>query len=459
MMKQLLAFIILFLSIAPAYAGEAPKLTKSERGIIQEILKSKAIKDALLITKVADDDGDEKKVVKAKLRYLIHLNQKGWPVKYATIKNQYLYLKRINVIWSLEGLQDARALSLDELMAEREDTSYFLTGLAFHNGDVEAKFNELKEKDAVDADDIEFFTKAIRFRKQLRGSNGLIQTFYGGVRRFFSVTFSPNGKFVAASDNHKKISVWRVGRENSSPVYSIQTFGGYICSMQFLPKGERILALTNQGEVQEWNLKKPTEIKERSIPGISESHWYMSISGNRKRFTLARSTNLSFPIYEVNNQGDLFLAGITKGIWGIKVIKSIALSNEGKHIAVGYGLFGSGIVHVMSTEMGRAGSALHHNFAVKGFVTALAFSPDNKYLAVASKINIRIFNLKTKKPVQIFTGHTKEITSLAYSHDGKLLGSASEDSTVKVWKVKESVNPDIRLLSLEMPSKIKKGKN
>jgi WD40 repeat protein len=45
----------------------------------------------------------------------------------------------------------------------------------------------------------------------------------------------------------------------------------------------------------------------------------------------------------------------------------------------------------------------------------------------------------TGKTVQQFEGHRGDITSLAFSADGRRLASASADSTVLVWDVPSAV--------------------
>ncbi|KAG9234358.1 hypothetical protein BJ875DRAFT_401290 [Amylocarpus encephaloides] len=59
-----------------------------------------------------------------------------------------------------------------------------------------------------------------------------------------------------------------------------------------------------------------------------------------------------------------------------------------------------------------------------GFVMSVAFSHDSKLLASAS-------DDKTVK--QTLEGHSQGVMSVAFSHDSKLLASASDDKTVKVW--------------------------
>lgn len=67
-------------------------------------------------------------------------------------------------------------------------------------------------------------------------------------------------------------------------------------------------------------------------------------------------------------------------------------------------------------------------------VTAVAFSPDDAFLASASADRtVRLWNLNTGMIQAILTGHTDGVTAVAFSRDGKRVATASADKTVKVW--------------------------
>ena len=67
-------------------------------------------------------------------------------------------------------------------------------------------------------------------------------------------------------------------------------------------------------------------------------------------------------------------------------------------------------------------------------VTAVAFSQDGSLLASASEdLTVRLWNPATGQEVQKLEGHTESVTAVAFSQDGSLLASASEDLTVRLW--------------------------
>ncbi len=86
--------------------------------------------------------------------------------------------------------------------------------------------------------------------------------------------------------------------------------------------------------------------------------------------------------------------------------------------------------HLPDGATGRLGKG-----AITRNAKALVFSPDGQYLAVAGAIGIWIYDVYTARELALFSGHTSEVTSLAFSPDGATLASGSMDGTAKLWDV------------------------
>ena len=67
-------------------------------------------------------------------------------------------------------------------------------------------------------------------------------------------------------------------------------------------------------------------------------------------------------------------------------------------------------------------------------MTGVAFSPDGTLLATASDDRTaRIWDTATGRARTTLTGHNGPVTGVAFSPDGTLLATASDDHTARIW--------------------------
>jgi WD40 repeat protein len=71
-----------------------------------------------------------------------------------------------------------------------------------------------------------------------------------------------------------------------------------------------------------------------------------------------------------------------------------------------------------------------------GPVTAVAFSPDDRWIASASTDHtIRLWDAATGKHVRTLAGHSAGVVAIAFSPDGKTLASVGNDESLRIWDV------------------------
>ena len=69
------------------------------------------------------------------------------------------------------------------------------------------------------------------------------------------------------------------------------------------------------------------------------------------------------------------------------------------------------------------------------YLSAVAFSPDGKIIASGSNDRtVRLWNTDTGKELHVCSGHADQVCDVAFTPDGKTVASASWDGTVRLWE-------------------------
>jgi WD40 repeat protein len=70
---------------------------------------------------------------------------------------------------------------------------------------------------------------------------------------------------------------------------------------------------------------------------------------------------------------------------------------------------------------------------LRSVLQGMAFSPDGTKLAVAGGTDVFTFNVRDRVPRSTIRVHENEVAAVAYSPNGQLLATASQDGSVRLW--------------------------
>lgn len=112
---------------------------------------------------------------------------------------------------------------------------------------------------------------------------------------------------------------------------------------------------------------------------------------------------------------------------------ALAYSPDGRYLAsAGW----ASTIHLWDVETKRLVQRLDDHL---GFVRDLEFSPDGRHLAsVGEDRSLRLWHVETGHPVAAFHGHAQYTYFLAWHPGGSLLASGGGDNAIKLWDVEKS---------------------
>jgi WD40 repeat protein len=223
-----------------------------------------------------------------------------------------------------------------------------------------------------------------------------------GVHRF---AFSPDGKILVTGGQDKVIHVWEVA--TGKELRSLRGHQDEVEKLLFSPDGRILTSVGCTVEV----FKQADRIS-RIWHSNNTVHVWDFASGKEIR-------QLVVPREEATSKRGKYANGII----------GMAFTHDGHTLAtVLYPATGKAI----RTWDIRSGKELRH-FGPLLSSALLAFSPDDKILATADSNMIRFWDPRSGRELALTQGHQRPIRGLAVSPDGRVVASAGEDGTVRLW--------------------------
>ena len=231
--------------------------------------------------------------------------------------------------------------------------------------------------------------------------------------RLACVRFSPDGKLVAATDQHGPL-VLNVATGQS---WSCRRRPGDVRSLAYSSDGRR-LASARGNVIELWDTAMPEnpELLEGRTALVESVAFHPSepllaaghIDGTVRLWNLSTRTSRTLNGHE-------------------RSVIALAFHPDGKTLATGS--FDKS-VRLWDVATGQSVESL----TAEGPVRSVAFSPDGHTLAAANHTTtIELWNTATREKTASLAGHAGPVLSIAFAPDGKTLVSAGSDGALRWW--------------------------
>ncbi|MCC5603274.1 nSTAND1 domain-containing NTPase [Nostoc favosum] len=254
----------------------------------------------------------------------------------------------------------------------------------------------------------ETLVQAINF---VREKNRLVE--HDGMLE--SVSFSPDGKFIATASRDRTVKIWSLdGKKQSMELQEPQGEG--FNSVAFSPDGTLMATGSWDKTAKIWSRGGKLL---HTLMGHKKAVLEVAFSPDSQLLATASWDN-TVKIWSQDGK-------LLHTLQGHKdKVNSVTFSPDGKLIAtVGW----DKTLRLWNLD----GKELQIFTGHQDMIWSVSFSPDKKQIATASgDRTVKIWNLEGKE-LQTLIGHQNGVNSVTFSPDGKLIATASGDKTVKLW--------------------------
>ncbi len=256
-----------------------------------------------------------------------------------------------------------------------------------------------------------------------------------------ALTFSPRGDRLATLGTSGRLSVrqcdsGKLLAEQASPlVIDPKGLEPGLTAIRFSRAGDQLLALGGKGQLHFWNVgtaRKPLGWKPR------EPERALAVSPDARLAVTSESRDQVGPLRlrELSVGSVWAQVGDETSRFGSRA----AFSPDGRLAGLPrWDKDGRAELVLLETATGQEvcslplGGTSSSGFRNYGTSAGLAFSPDNRYVAVADGSEVSVHDLVRRRPVALLRGHDGDIKALAFSPDGRTLATGSDDCTVLLW--------------------------
>ncbi len=254
-----------------------------------------------------------------------------------------------------------------------------------------------------------------------RMSHGYLRKINVGGRLVTNVAFSADGKTLATGSIDRQLRLWNV--DTGQLLATLTGHSNQIYSLKFSPDGKLLASGGKDGKTILWDVQTAQQFKTHQ--GDSGTVMGIGFAPDGKTLVMA-STKIVRWNFD-SGEAQATATGLFNGYGEHWKGTLVGISPDCSQVGVGSD---SGIIIWDATSGQKISTLRGHTDQV----SSVAFSADGKTLVSGSwDRTVKLWDIATGKEKSTLRGHTNHVFDVAFSADSTVIASAGRDLTVRLW--------------------------